>query len=332
LRVCIPGMANGIGGPNSFRRYITKGLNDIGIDVIHQFSTDVDVVLLIGGTKNFKWLDTLKTSDIPIVQRLGPINWLYKFESVLSKHYWMSRIRNNILFKIQKKYANYNIYQSNFCAKWWHDELGDSLVNQSIIYNSVDISKFPPVENNRSGKLKLIAVEGNLSYTSLVNKIPITLINRLNEVGIDSTLTLVGDLDTVTKNNVKKMPNVDYLGVISNNLLHGVLSKHNIFISSEILPACPNSPLEAMSTGLPVVGFDTGALSELVRDNAGLCANYGADPWLLDLPNYNNLVDAVRLVDSGLDTYSKNAVSNINKNFTLSKMTEEYVKVFKTLT
>ena len=44
----------------------------------------------------------------------------------------------------------------------------------------------------------------------------------------------------------------------------------------------PNSVIEALACGLPVVSFDTGALPELVTPGAGRVVAYGGDPWRLD--------------------------------------------------
>ncbi|MQG85659.1 MAG: hypothetical protein FI693_00290, partial [SAR202 cluster bacterium] len=86
MKVCIPGSNQGIGGPNSFKRNLIKQLTNLGIDVDTRFSTaDIDVVLLVGGTRNIKWLKTIRRSNIPIVQRLGPINWLHKYTPITSK-------------------------------------------------------------------------------------------------------------------------------------------------------------------------------------------------------------------------------------------------------
>ena len=45
-----------------------------------------------------------------------------------------------------------------------------------------------------------------------------------------------------------------------------IYQNHDIFICAEYNANCPNSVLEAMSSGLPVIGFDNGSLKELVGD------------------------------------------------------------------
>ena len=68
-------------------------------------------------------------------------------------------------------------------------------------------------------------------------------------------------------------------------------SAHLLF-SADINAACPNSVIEAMACGLPVVGFDTGALNELVIGDSGRLVAYGGDVWKLDQPDIAALAKA----------------------------------------
>lgn len=334
VRVCIPGGNQGPGGPNSFKRNIIRQLNDVDIHVTTDFAyKDVDVVLLVGGTRNFNWLKRIKKSNIPLVQRLGPINWLHKYDPITSKHKWVSLIRNSILFKIREKYADHVIYQSQFCLDWWCDTRGIDAPRSSVILNGVDRNLFEPKigYSNSNNKLKLISVEGNLSYTEQVYKTPLELNKMLNEKGIDSELTLIGELNHKGIVELNRYDNVHYLGSINHSEMRDILVRHDVFVSGEINPACPNGPLEAMACGLPVVGFNTGALSELVLEDSGICADYGGNPWELESPNMGNLLESTNMIKDQLSYYSNKAVLNIQHNFSLSNMTDEYVKVFKTL-
>ncbi len=53
-------------------------------------------------------------------------------------------------------------------------------------------------------------------------------------------------------------------------------SSHLLF-SAEVNPPCPNSVIEALACGLPVIGFDTGSLSEIVQGGAGRLVPYGRE-------------------------------------------------------
>ena len=68
-------------------------------------------------------------------------------------------------------------------------------------------------------------------------------------------------------------------------------SAHLLF-SADLNPACPNSVIEALACGTPVVGFDTGALKELVPETCGRIVPYGGDPWKLETPDLPGLAAA----------------------------------------
>lgn len=69
--------------------------------------------------------------------------------------------------------------------------------------------------------------------------------------------------------------------------------KNKIYLSLDINPACPNTVIEALSSGAPVVGFNTGALNELVISDSGVVVPYGSDPWNLEYPDVKSLAKAI---------------------------------------
>jgi hypothetical protein len=65
-----------------------------------------------------------------------------------------------------------------------------------------------------------------------------------------------------------------------------------VLFSTDLNAACPNSVIEAMACGLPVLAYDTGALAEIVQDGAGEVVPYGADHWQLEDPQVPPLAEA----------------------------------------
>ena len=50
----------------------------------------------------------------------------------------------------------------------------------------------------------------------------------------------------------------------------------------ELNPPCPNSLIEAISVGLPCIGFDTGSFKELLGET-GKSIFYNANVWKLEI-------------------------------------------------
>ena len=85
---------------------------------------------------------------------------------------------------------------------------------------------------------------------------------------------------------------VNWLGVIPHEQIPDLDRSAHLFFTAEINAACPNSVVEALACGLPVVGYATGSIPELVGDDGGAVGPYGSDHWKLDVPVSEELVTA----------------------------------------
>jgi glycosyltransferase involved in cell wall biosynthesis len=103
-------------------------------------------------------------------------------------------------------------------------------------------------------------------------------------------------------------------------------SSHLLF-SVEVNPPCPNSVIEALSCGLPVIGFDTGSLSELVQGDAGRLVPYGANPWKLETPDIPALADAAVEVLDDQTRFRVAARERAETVFNVEKMVDKYLKL-----
>ena len=106
--------------------------------------------------------------------------------------------------------------------------------------------------------------------------------------------------------------------------------KNSIYLSLDVNPACPNTVIEALSCGAPVVGYDTGAIKELVTNKVGICVDYGSNPWKLDYPNVENLKNAIDTISENYSEFSDNARKHAVKNFSIESITSQYIKIIYT--
>jgi glycosyltransferase involved in cell wall biosynthesis len=100
-----------------------------------------------------------------------------------------------------------------------------------------------------------------------------------------------------------------------------------LLYSSDVNAACPNSVIEALACGLPVLSFDTGALSELVKDDAGRVVPYGGDPWRLDPPDVPALSQAALEILREQDRFRQGARRRAEEAFGLDAMLDAYLEV-----
>jgi glycosyltransferase involved in cell wall biosynthesis len=84
--------------------------------------------------------------------------------------------------------------------------------------------------------------------------------------------------------------------------------------------------IEALSCGLPVIGFDTGSLSELVQGDVGRLVPYGANPWKLESPDGAALANAATEVLDDQNRFRTSAREWAETVFDVETMVDEYLK------
>jgi glycosyltransferase involved in cell wall biosynthesis len=132
--------------------------------------------------------------------------------------------------------------------------------------------------------------------------------------------------DLRLKWNGRTKIDIQWAGVIANDRLPELYQSANLLFSGDLNAACPNSVIEALACGLPVLAFDTGALKELVPSTAGRVVNYGGDPWKLDPPDTASLVQGAREILADQTALSAGARAHAMDNFSLDKMVDAYIE------
>src|SRR5690606_22120330 len=108
-----------------------------------------------------------------------------------------------------------------------------------------------------------------------------------------------------------------------------ILQASDIFIYSHLNPPCPNSVIEAISCGLPVVGFDSGSMSELLFFSRDLLA-YVSDDVFQKYENfdYKKLAEKIKLSINNFDKYKRIAREHWNL-YSFEDCGKKYVHVFE---
>jgi glycosyltransferase involved in cell wall biosynthesis len=78
---------------------------------------------------------------------------------------------------------------------------------------------------------------------------------------------------------------------------------------------------------LPVAGFATGALPELVTGDSGRLVPYGGDPWKLDTPAVPALVEAAREIRQDQPRFRRAARQRAEEAFGLDQMVDRYLAI-----
>ena len=346
-RICITPKVHGVGGMVTFRQKLTAELIKQGIGVTNDLKDlPYDAVLVIGGTKQIYELRKLRKRGTRIVQRLDGMNWMHRVRKwdginmAFYKHYLRAEYGNYVLRLIRATIATHIVYQSKFSKVWWERVFGKKDKPDTIIYNGVDLTFFQPKELmiEDPNALQILLVEGGLAGgyefgLDIAVKAIRELVTRFalpvhfmvaGKVSDDLRRSVVSEFDNELQANRLK---IAWLGIVSQEEIANLHQRAHLLYSSDINAACPNSVIEALASGLPVVSYDTGAIPELVKDNAGIVVPYEKDPWKMELPNINNLAVAFEEVFRNQSEYRRAARYLAEREFDLNEMVYSYLDV-----
>ncbi|HXD12101.1 MAG TPA: glycosyltransferase family 4 protein [Anaerolineales bacterium] len=330
-RICIVPRVEGLAGVASFRLKFEDGLRARGVDVTHDLSQQVDVILVLAGTRHVLALQRAHRRGQRIVQRLDGVNWVHRARWAGLRYTIRAVYGNANLAHIRKRLADHIIYQSNFIKGWWEDWYRPAPVPSSVILNGVDLNQYTPngLHERPSGHDRLLIVEGSLAGAQ--DSGLYSAIKLAEELSHKSRIELVvvGHVDKRTQNILKKQAvfRTKFMGVIPREHIPWMMRSSHLLFSAEVNPPCPNSVIEALACGLPVIGFDTGSLSEIVQGDAGRITPYGSNPWKLKQPDVPTLANAALEVLEDQSRFRKSAREQAESKLGLDKMVDEYLKV-----
>lgn len=317
----------------SFRHKFSQGLRARGIDVCDDLDdTPYGAVLVISGTSQLAKLRRVRRTGVPIIQRLDGMNWIHKIQRTGIRHFIRAEYGNWLLQFIRSRLASGIVYQSEFTRHWWERVYGPIDAQSCVVYNAVDLDAYNPdgPHSRPNDSFRVQIVEGSLlGGNDHMLATAIKLVEELNSrMGRQVNLCIAARISESMKRDWSHKTNIDldFLGVVSPDQIPLTDRSAHFLFPAEPNPPCPNSVIEAMACGLPVVGYSTGSLPELVSGGAGLLVPYGGDPWKLDSPDVPPLVEAAESVLNQQDRFRAGARERAVTAFDLNEMVDGYLK------
>jgi glycosyltransferase involved in cell wall biosynthesis len=345
-RICIIPKATNVGGVTSFQRKLAAGLRRRGVEVCHDLGEmPYNAVLLTGGTRHWFALQRAKRGGIPIVQRLDGINWIHRQRRTGWRHYLRAEYGNRLLAFIRGRLASRIVYQSAFVRGWWEDWFGKVNFPSVVIHNGVDLETYSPAGRVGNPPYSLLTPDGrvdNPTYRLLMVEgslgggydLGLEWAVRLAELLVEKhklplELMVVGRIspDLQAEWHERSRVPILWVGTVASERIPEIDRAAHLLFSADVNSACPNSVIEALACGLPVVSFATGALPELVIGDAGRLVPYGSNPWRVEPPDLPALAAAAAEMLADLPRFRAAARLRAEQAFSLERMLDAYLEV-----
>ncbi len=318
----------------SFKSRLVKGLTERGISWTDALNDPpYDAILVIGGTRDLAGIWKARRRGVQVVQRLDGMNWIHRKTHTGWKHYLQAEYGNLILSLIRARLASFIVYQSEFSKQWWERVYGIVHTPFQIVHNGVDLQFYSPeVPGDKPvDHIRLLLVEGTIGGGYEFGlQTAVEIARKLHAAnGLAVEVMVVGRVSEKLQQvwQDESGLKMSYLGQVPMERIPQIDRSAHVLYAADLQPACPNAVIEALACGLPVVGFDTGALKEIVGDRAGEVVAYGADPWKLETPDVEGLAKAVNRILMDQESYRKAARQRAEEAFGLDRMLASYLEV-----
>ena len=329
-KICIFPRVEGTGGVASFRLKFEAGLKARGFDVTNNPDDASDAILVLAGTRELLRLRRARRRGTRIVQRLDGVNWVQRVRWTGVRYTVRAEYGNMALAFIRKNFADKVVYQSQFIRKWWEDWYGAARVPAAVILNGVDLQAYSPsgAQERPTDRVRILLLEGSLRGgldSGLFHAVAVA--EKLSERQRVEVFVAGGVDESALRDSQSDQLRVKFLGILPREQIPFLARSAHFLYSAEVNPPCPNSVIEALACGLPVAGFDTGSLRELVGADAGVLVPYGGNPWKLDQPNVPALAEAVDAILSDQPRFRLAARARAESTLGVDGMVDAYLKV-----
>jgi glycosyltransferase involved in cell wall biosynthesis len=273
----------------------------------------------------------------------GPIGWVLK--RVYGLPYLISLRGADVPSDEVKRFSTLYRLLRPFIRWLWQD--ADALVAVSnglreyafettpdlpidVISNAIELSAFtPPRQRPHNGRLVRLLFVGRFNAFKNVEML-LESVDRLKQKGIDNfELNLVGDGER--RSNLERLviergltKHVRFMGWVEREKIVDYYRQADLFVTATTWEGMPNTVLEGMACGLPVVATRASGLDQLVKD--------GCNGYLVDINDPSALAE--RLADLINNPHERRRMGKesrkiAEREFDWEYITKQYVEIYK---
>ncbi|MDN3642104.1 glycosyltransferase [Lutimonas halocynthiae] len=285
---------------------VQKILYDKQIDIVHSNDFRSDMI-------NAKLNNVI---TINTIHNFPPEDYKNRYGKIMGS--WMSIKHKNTIKKIQLPIA---------CSKTVMNKFAETYkIKTNFIQNGIAIENFAPLtkDKNELRKSLNLPVDGQIFIVSgalTVLKNPKIIIEAFElQKNKDSVLLFLGNGELYDSlSSSYKSKNILFAGRVDN--VKNYLRASDYYISASLTEGLPNSVLEAISIGLPVILSKIAPHVEIIGDNY---------PYLFDPNNSKDLNKKLKLiVQKENQKFSQQHALKMKINFSAHLMSNKYQLVYQ---
>lgn len=233
--------------------------------------------------------------------------------------------------------ADFVFWQSAFCRRCADKFLGEREGPGTTLFNATDLDHYSPALNAPEGApyrfLTTGKFSGFLAYrlVSAIRGLAYCVDN-----GHDFILHIAGWVDEGALRQVKQIgrdagvaDRIIFSGAYSQASAPEIYRSAHAYLMTKYLDPCPNSVIEALACGLPVVYSASGGVPELVGPHAGIGVEAPEDFTKIHLPEAGALGEAMIEVSNRHPTMAQAARQRAVQAFDLQKWIERHDRVIR---
>lgn len=278
-------------------------------------------------------LDILKRHGVPIVHNQNGV-----FYKAWYAGDWEAQNR-----RMARPYhaADWVFYQSEFCRRAADRFLGARTGPGEILYNAVDTARFAPGQDQAAGtrdgyRFLITGKIGNHLYYRLESSIAGLRVAR--DSGLDGRLMVAGWVESEAKSRAEALAaemglsdKVAFTGPYTQEEAPAIYRSADAYVMTKHNDPCPNTVLEALATGLPVLYSDSGGVPELAGAEAGVALPCPEDWDAPHAPTAEAVGEGMLRIAAGHATLSAAARRRAVERFDIGHWTDRHRAVFQQL-
>ncbi|MBL4624215.1 MAG: glycosyltransferase family 4 protein [Flavobacteriales bacterium] len=278
---------------------------------------DFDLIYCQGFT-GWKFIEESKKGNlrIPVVSNLHGYEMFQKAPSLKVK------LEHYLIRNIAKEISLNSDFVFSFGGKITEVLKGLGVPDEQIIESPIGIefswvNDTQKVENNELRKFVFI---GRNERRKGIQELSKALTLLIKEKKIAFEFHFIGD---ISKAQQVKAENIIYHGkVVGDSKIQGILRSCDVLVVPSYSEGMPTVIMEAMASGLAIIGTDVGAISQQIGNNGWLIADS-------DVETIKSAIEtAVKVSNVELTKRKKNSLIKVKESFLWGKVIEHKIKCF----